>query len=77
MISIVELYEEGLRREGVLKARMDPKRSFRELTHDQVLAHAHYLCDGVKEYARDAKFWDKANRHLTAIQNVPELRRPV
>lgn len=68
IISLIESYEERLRREGVPKVRMDPKRSFASLTRAELLAHAHYLCDGVKKFAADPGKQRKTGSHLTAVQ---------
>ena len=67
VISVVEMYEEKLREAGVPKIRMNPKRTFASLSREEMLAHAHFLTDGVKEYARDGKL-RKMGSHLTAIQ---------
>lgn len=68
IISIVEMYEERLQSEKVPKVRMSPKRTFASLEKSEMLAHAHYLCDGIKEFARDPQKQRKAGSHLTAIQ---------
>jgi hypothetical protein len=67
VISIIEMYEEKLRKAGVPKTRMDPKRTFASLGREELLAHAHFLTDGVREYTRAGK-WRKMGSHLTAIQ---------
>ncbi len=68
IISIIEMYEERLRAEGVSKTRMDPKRTFASTNVAERLAHAHFLCDGVKEYAKDPQKQRKTGSHLTAVQ---------
>ncbi len=68
IVSVIERYEHELRRMRVPKVRMDPKRTFRMLTRMELLAHAHWLCDGAKGYARDPARQRKAGSHLTAIQ---------
>lgn len=68
IISIVEMYEERLRAAGVPKIRMDPSRTFASLSRDEILAHAHYLTDDVKEYAEQPDKLRKTGSHLTAIQ---------
>lgn len=68
IIEVIEMYEKRLRERNVPKARVDPKCVFAAFTEDELLAHAHYLCDGAKEYARNPEKYGKANRHLTAIQ---------
>ncbi len=68
IISVIEMYEERLRMEGISKVRMDPKRTFESTNKNERLMHAHFLCDGVKEYAKDSQRQRKAGSHLTAIQ---------
>jgi len=46
---------------------MNPKRTFASLGKEEMLAHAHFLTDGVKGYARNGKL-RKMGNHLTAIQ---------
>ncbi len=67
VISIVEMYEERFRGVGIPKIRMDPKRTFSDLSKEEILAHAHFLTDGVKKHARAGK-WRRMGSHLTAIQ---------
>lgn len=68
ILALINTYEEHLREANVPKVRMDPKRTFEALNRDEILAHAHFLCEGAKQYARDPDKIGKANRHLTAIQ---------
>ena len=68
VISLVEMYERCFQIEHIPKVRMDPRRTFQSLSKEEILAHAHFLCDGVKEYARDPKRRRKTGSHLTAVQ---------
>lgn len=68
IILVIEMYEERLRKAGIPKIRMDPKRTFESLTRAEMFAHAHFLCDGVKKYAMDTEKQRKAGSHLTAVQ---------
>lgn len=68
IISVITMYEERLLKEGVPKQRMDPKRTFASLTKEEILAHVHYLIDGVKEYATTPDKEGKTGRHLGSIQ---------
>lgn len=68
ILQIVRMYEVCLVAEGVPKKRINPGQSFGTCTTQEILAHAHYLCDGLKDYAQDPERQDKANRHLTALQ---------
>ena len=68
IISVVEMYERELQGENVPKIRMDPNCTFASLSNDELLAHAHFLCDGVKEFSKDPTRQRKTGSHLTAIQ---------
>lgn len=68
IIAVIAMYEKRLEREGIPKVRIDPRCTFGSVTIDELLAHAHYLCAGVKEYARDTSRQRKAGSHLTAVQ---------
>ncbi len=68
IISVVEMYEKRLAQAGIPKTRMDPKRTFGSLTSEERLAHAHYLCDGVRTAAYAPGKFGKANRHLASVQ---------
>lgn len=68
IVLIIEMYEKRLRVAEVPKVRMDAKRTFESLTKPELLAHAHFLCDGVKEYALDPEKQRKTGSHLTAVQ---------
>ncbi len=68
IITIVEKYEKRLCKEEIPKIRIDPKRTFASCNREEILAHANYLIDGVKEYAVDPEKKRKTGSHLTAIQ---------
>jgi len=68
IISVVKMYERLLLEAGVPKVRMNPKRTFASCSKEELLAHAHYLTDGIKEYAKDPARQRKTGSHLTAIQ---------
>ncbi len=68
IITVVEMYERRLQKEGMRKIRMDPKRTFASASNFALLEHAHFLCDLVKQYALDPEKIGKANRHLSSIQ---------
>lgn len=67
-LPIIERYEQRLAAASVPKRRMDTRRTFESLTREEILAHAHYLCDGVKEFSLDRKRLRRTGSHLTAIQ---------
>lgn len=68
IIAVIGMYEKRLCKEDIPKIRMNPKRTFESLTKDEILAHAHFLTDGVKELVKNTKKKRKTGSHLTAIQ---------
>lgn len=68
VLSVVKVYEDRLLEECVPKKRMDTSRTFASLSKEEVLAHAHFLIDGVKEYAVIEGKEGKTGRHLASIQ---------
>ena len=68
IISVIEMYEAQLVVAGVPKIRMDENGYFRDLNSEDSLAHAHFLCEGVKKLALDPNKQRKAGSHLTAVQ---------
>lgn len=68
ILEVICMYEARLAAEGVPKKRISPGQSFGTCSSQEILAHAHYLCDTAKEYAQDPERQGKANRHLTALQ---------
>jgi len=68
MLKLVNAYEMRLGLMNIPKKQMQKSRTFESLDKDEMKAHAHFLCDGVKEYANDPDKWGRANRHFTAIQ---------
>lgn len=68
ILFVVAMYEKTLRSRNIPKKRMDPSQTFQSLNKKQRLAHAHYLCDGIKIFAHDRDKYGKLNRHFTAIQ---------
>lgn len=68
IISVIEIYEKRLREADIPKIRMDPQRTFGSLTKEEMLAHAHFLCDGIRIYAKDPEKEGKTGRHLASIQ---------
>jgi hypothetical protein len=68
ILSVTALYRERFMIEGTPKQRMDPTKFFE--TSDQMLAHAHYLIDGVEKFAKDPEKEGKAGRHLGSLQTL-------
>ncbi len=68
ILALIDLYERRLREARVPKRRIDLDRTFGSLSAFEALAHAHYLCDGIRTFATDPERQRKAGSHLTAIQ---------
>lgn len=68
IISVISMYEERLLKEKIPKVRIDIRRTFGELSYDELLAHAHFLCDGVKVLALNPEKKRKTGSHLTSVQ---------
>ena len=64
--------------EKIPKQRIDPRKFFGWLEifgfivvpKKRLLAHAHYLLDGVEQYARDPEKVGKTGRHLGSLQTL-------
>ncbi len=68
IVLVVEMYEARLRHAGVPKVQMDENQTFGDLGPVEALMHAHYLCDGVKQFAMDPERQRKTGSHLTSVQ---------
>ncbi len=68
ILALIDWYERKLREANVPKQRIDIDRTFGSLNAAEALAHAHYLCDGIRAFATDPERQRKAGSHLTAIQ---------
>lgn len=61
-------YMEELEEDAVEPERMDEDHTFESLTERGILSHALYLAHGILKFVHNPEKYDKANRHLTAIQ---------
>ena len=72
VLDVVNTYAAALEQENIPKRQMDPGRTFASLSRDELLAHAHYLCDNVRKYATErTENWAdgrKVGSHLTSVQ---------
>ena len=68
IISVIEMYEARLRKADIPKRPVCDQCTFKCLSEAEVLAHAHWLCDGVKQFAKDPTKRRKTGSHLTAVQ---------
>lgn len=66
--AVVRIYRAQFEKEGVPKTRMDPRSFF--ASKEEMLAHAHYLLDGIEEYAKDPDKQGKCRRHLGSCQTL-------
>lgn len=48
IVAVVEMYEHELSAMNIPQVRLDPSRTFASANVRELLAHAHYLCEGVK-----------------------------
>lgn len=65
---VVALYRRRLEAEGIPKTRFETGRKFSTASHAELLAHAHYLLDGVTKYCEIPGKEGKTGRHLAAAQ---------
>lgn len=68
IIKVVEMYEKRLAAAKIPKTAMDPNQTFGSLSQTEILAHAHHLIDGIKEFLKYPSKDGKTNRHLASIQ---------
>ncbi len=68
IVSVIEMYEARLFAADIPKVRVSPACTFACLSKAEILAHAHYLCDGVKKFAQDPNMLRKTGSHLAAVQ---------
>lgn len=68
IIAVVETYEKLLTQQGVAKVRLAEHRTFKSASEEELLEHAHYLCEGTKVLARDPEKRRRVGSHLTVIQ---------
>lgn len=70
ILAVVAQYRAQFEQRGVPKERMDPTCTLGSLTSEECLAHAHYLLDGVVEYASQSGKEGKTGRHLASVQMI-------
>ncbi len=67
ILAIVKKYRTQLIELNVRPQRMDERRTFKNLSEEERLAHALFLIENVEEFD-PAHQADKLNRHFSAIQ---------
>jgi hypothetical protein len=70
ILSVVEKYRKDFERRNIPKTRMDPKKTLGSLSSEERLAHAHFLLDGIAEYAKNPDKKGKTGRHLASVQMI-------
>lgn len=68
VVSVIKMYTFWLKVAKVPKKRMDPSKTFGSASKRALLAHAHFLCQGVIDFSSDPGKTGKMHRHLTAVQ---------
>jgi len=66
--SVVSMYRARFEKERIPKKRMDPQLFF--ASKEEMLAHAHYLLDGIEKYVKDPNKKGKCERHLGSCQTL-------
>ena len=70
ILAVVSMYRTRFEVLGITKKRIDPTKCFKGLTDQEILAHAHYLLDGIETYAKDPDKQGKTGRHLASVQII-------
>ncbi|MBL1434110.1 hypothetical protein COB87_000850 [Candidatus Wolfebacteria bacterium] len=70
ILEVVTLYRKQLEEKNIPKKRMDISKTFGEVSSKDRLAHAHWLLDGIVEYANQKNKEGKTGRHLTSVQMI-------
>ncbi len=73
ILSIVEIYRQQFEQRRIPKKRMDTSNTIGSLTSIERLMHAHYLLDGVVEFAHNPAKEGKTARHLASVQMILSL----
>jgi len=70
ILEIVEKYQREFENRSISKRRMDVSKTLGQLSSDERLAHAHYLIDGITQYAQIEGEEGKTGRHLASLQMI-------
>ena len=68
IISIISQYEKEFKEKGVTKKRKNPSQFFASKT--EMLEHAYYLTDGIKEFVNTPGKRGKVGRHFGSLQTL-------
>lgn len=70
ILEVVAMYRKQFEEKGIPKIKMDMRKTLGFLSSGERLAHAHYLLDGIIEYAQDPEKKGKTGRHLASVQMI-------
>lgn len=70
ILEVVAFYRKQFEEKKIPKKRADVSLTLQSLTSGERLAHAHFLLDGIEEYAKDPERTGKTGRHLGAVQMI-------
>lgn len=70
ILEVAARYRMRFEAENIPKQQMDLKKKLSELSRDEMLAHAHFLLDGIEAYAKARDGEGKCGRHLGFMQAV-------
>jgi hypothetical protein len=73
ILAVVEMYRMLLEEKGIPKRRMPTDQTLGAISSADRLAHAHYLIDGIVEYAKNPEKKGKTGRHLGWVQAILSL----
>ncbi len=68
IIAVCEMYRKRFEAEGIPKKRMGEDELF--VSKIEMLAHAHFLLDGIEEFAVNPEKVGKTGRHLGSVQTL-------
>ena len=68
MMDNIDMYRSRLREENIQCVRMDVTKKYSSLTRREMLEHAHYLADKIKQNLERRKSWERCIREFTIIQ---------
>jgi len=68
IIEVVEMYHADLITHGTRPKRMESSKTFKELSEEELLSHAMYLCENIHGFIKDPEKRRKTGSHLTSIQ---------
>lgn len=68
IVCATQQYRDTLDDSGIVPQRIDEHSRFADVSVNQLLQHARYLCDSVLDFAQHSDKTHKTNRHYAALQ---------